>query len=161
MNSRLIKILFTCTVGLYMALVCLNNVTDYRSNFTFVSMVAKMEDTFSVERNGWRSVHNVFFHHLFFIVIILWEAVITTCLLVGTKNMIRKYRTTATEFKKAKSVAMYGFALGVLLWFMVFITIGGEWFLMWQSKNWNVQNTAFFLTACFLLFLLYLNQDDK
>ena len=83
MNSRLIKILFACAVGIYMALVCLNNVMDYPSNFTFVSRVSTMGDTFSLERNGWRSVHSVFLHHVFFVVIILWEAIVALCLVVG------------------------------------------------------------------------------
>jgi len=161
MNGRLIKIFFTCAAGLYISLVCLNNIIDYRSNFAFVSMVAKMQDTFSIQRNGWRSVHSGFLHHLFFIVIIVWEAVVAICLFVGTARMVSKFRSTAVDFKVAKSFATYGFSLGVLLWFTVFITIGGEWFLMWQSKTWNAQNTAFLLTACFLLFLLHHNQDDS
>ena len=160
MNSRLIKILFTCAAGLYVSLVCLNNVIDYRSNFRFVSMVAKMEDTFSLQRNGWRSVNNVFLHHLFFVVIIAWEVVIAVCLFIGAAKMVGRFRSTAADFKIAKSFATYGFSLGVLLWFAVFIAIGGEWFLMWQSKTWNAQNTAFLLTACFLLFLLHHNQHD-
>lgn len=161
MNSRLIKILFACAVGLYMALVCLNNVMDYPSNFTFVSRVSTMGDTFSLERNGWRSVHSVFLHHVFFVVIILWEAIVALCLVVGVTHMIRKYRAPVFEFRKAKAVAATGLALGVLLWFGVFIAIGGEWFLMWQSRTWNARNTAFLLSACFLLFLIYHNQEDS
>ena len=46
-----------------------------------------------------------------------------------------------------------------LVWYV--ITIGGEWFLMWQSKNWNGQNNAFLLCICFLLFLIDLNQHDN
>ena len=161
MSTRLIKIFFTCTAGLYISLVCLNNVIDYRSNFAFVSMVAKMEDTFSIQRNGWRSIQSGFLHHAFFVLIITWEVIIAVCLFIGATNMVRKFRSTATDFKAAKSFATYGFSLGVLLWFTVFIAIGGEWFLMWQSKTWNAENTAFLLTACFLLFLLHHNQDDS
>ena len=161
MNGRLIKILFTCAVGLFISLACLNNVVDYGSNFAFVSMVAKMEDTFSIQRNGWRSIHSGFIHHFLFVVIILWEGVVAICLFIGAANMVSKFRSTAADFKAAKSFAAYGFSLGVLLWFTVFIAIGGEWFLMWQSKTWNAQNTAFLLTACFLLFLLHHNQDDR
>ncbi len=120
-----------------------------------------MEDTFSKERNGWRSVHNVFFHHLSFVLIILWESAVAVLLATGAIKMINTFKAAATEFKKAKVYAAYGFALGVLLWFTVFIAIGGEWFLMWQSKNWNAQNTAFLLTCCFLLFLLHHNQEDS
>ena len=161
MNSRLIKILFAGTVGLYLALICLNNLLDYRSNFEFVSHVATMDDTFSPEQNGWRSVRSPFLHHLLFVVIILWEATSALCLLVGATRMIRHYHAPALKFGKAKAFAGYGLALGVLLWFGLFIAIGSEWFLMWQSKTWNAQNTTFLLTACFLLFLIYHQQEDR
>ena len=160
MNNRLIKIFFTCAAGLYILLVCMNNVIDYRSNFAFVSNVATMEGTFSLERNGWSSVQSGFLHHAFFIVIITWEFIIAICLFIGATNMVRKFRSTAADFKASKSFATWGFSLAVLLWFTVFIAIAGEWFLMWQSKTWNAENTAFLLTACFLLLLLHHNQDD-
>ena len=160
MNNRLIKILFSCAVGLYISLVCFNNIFDYTSNFPFVSMVAKMEDTFSKERNGWRSINSVFLHHALFIFIVIWELSIAFLLWLGFFRMINKFRATTIEFKQAKKYTSLGLALGVLLWFIVFITIGGEWFLMWQSKTWNAQSTAFFLTCCFLLFLIHHNQED-
>jgi predicted small integral membrane protein len=160
MNTRLIKILFTCAVGLYMSLVCFNNVFDYSSNFEFVHMVATMEDTFSKQHNSWRSLNSAFFHHLLFVFIIVWEATVAALLVLGAIKMIVSYRATAIVFRNAKKYTAIGLALGVLLWFTVFIAIGGEWFLMWQSKNWNAQNTAFLLTCCFLLFLLHHNQED-
>jgi predicted small integral membrane protein len=79
---------------------------------------------------------------------------------LGAFNMISRYRASAAEFKNAKKFTSLGLSLGVLLWFSVFIAMGGEWFLMWQSKNWNAQPTAFFLTCCFLLFLIHHNQED-
>ena len=160
MNSRLIKILFSGAVGLYISLVCFNNIFDYSSNFPFVSMVSKMDDTFSKERNGWRSINSVFWHHVIFILIVTWELSIAFLLWIGFFKMIGKLRASAIEFKQAKSHTSIGLALGVLLWVIAFISIGGEWFLMWQSKNWNAQTTAFFLTCCFLLFLIYHSQDD-
>jgi predicted small integral membrane protein len=160
MNSRLIKILFGCAVGLYISLVCFNNIFDYNSNFPFVRMVATMEDTFSKEKNGWRSINNMFWHHALFILIIIWELSIAFFVWLGVLRMKSKLRATTIEFKQAKKYTSLGLALGVLLWFTVFIAIGGEWFLMWQSKSWNAQNTAFFLTCCFLLFLIHHNQED-
>ena len=160
MNSRLIKILFSCAIGLYISLVCFNNIFDYNSNFSFVSMVAKMGDTFSKERNGWRSINSISWHHVLFIFIIIWELLIAFFTWLGSFRMIGKLRATAIEFKLAKKYTSLGLTLGVLLWFIVFITIGGEWFLMWQSKNWNAQSPAFFLTCCFLLFLIHHNQED-
>lgn len=160
MNSRLIKICFSGALGLYVLLVCFNNVVDYDSNFEFVKMVARMEDTFSKENNGWRSINKLFFHHLMFIIIIVWEALIAGLILFGAVAMITQFSATQEKFAHAKRFVSVGISLGVLLWFIVFIAIGGEWFLMWQSKRWNAQQTAFLLTCCFLLFLIHHNQAE-
>ena len=159
MNSRLIKIFFSCSVTLFISLVCFNNIIDYNSQFQFVHMVSNMEDTFS-KMKSWRSVNNEIVQHVLYILIVLWELSIAVLLLFGSFKMINKFKVTAPEFKKAKKYTSAGLSLGVLLWFTVFIAIGAEWFLMWQSKNWNAQYTAFFLTCCFLLFLIHHNQED-
>ncbi|MEJ7683431.1 MAG: DUF2165 domain-containing protein [Segetibacter sp.] len=144
MNSRLIKLLFSCAVGLYISLVCFNNVFDYSSNFPFVNMVAKMGDTFSKEKNGWRSINNSFLHYVLFILIVAWELLIAVLVWLGCFKMISKLRALAIEFKNAKKYTSFGLSLGVLLWFIVFITIGGEWFLMWQSKSGMPNKLHFF-----------------
>jgi Predicted small integral membrane protein (DUF2165) len=46
------------------------------------------------------------------------------------------------EFEVAKTTPIAGLWLGLLLWSLVFITIGGEWFLMWQSSQWNGELAA-------------------
>ncbi|CAN5509717.1 DUF2165 domain-containing protein [soil metagenome] len=160
MSSRIIKILFNSAVGLYISLVCFNNIFSYSANFQFVSVIATMGDTFSKETNGWRSVNNVGLHHFLYISIITWELIIATLLWLGVFKMLKAYRTNAESFVKAKQFGAWGLSLGVLLWFTVFIAVGGEWFLMWQSKTWNALPTAFFLTICFLLFLIFHNQDE-
>ncbi len=123
-------------------------------------MVAKMEDTFSKEKNGWRSINSSFLHYVLFILIVACELSIAVLIGLGSFKMISKLRAPAIEFKNAKKYTSFGLSLGVLLWFIAFITVGGEWFLMWQSKIWNAQRTAFFLTCCFLLFLIHHNQED-
>ena len=161
MNNRLIKIFFGATIGLYMSIVCFNNITDYDSNFQFVRMVSGMTDVFSKEKTGWRSVNSETLDHIMYIFIIAWELTIAVLSITGILKMIKMLKTGATEFNQSKKLLQIGLSLGVILWFGMFITIGGEWFLMWQSKNWNGQNTAFLLCICFLLFLIHLNQRDE
>jgi predicted small integral membrane protein len=122
-------------------------------------MIAGMNDTFSPEKNGWRSINNSLLHHVMFILIILWELLVAVLLFLGAYTMTKKFKSDITEFTRAKKYTTFGLSLGVLLWFTVFIAVGGEWFLMWQSKNWNAQSTAFLLTCCFLLFLIHHNQE--
>ncbi len=160
MNIRQIKILFGATIGLYMSFVCFNNLTDYNTNFQFVQMVSGMEDVFSKEKTGWRSVNSEILQHIMYLFIIAWELTIAVLVITGVFRMIKNLKSGPAEFNHSKKLLINGLSLGVILWFGMFITVGGEWFLMWQSEKWNGQNTAFLLTICFLLFLIYLNQHD-
>ena len=65
------------------------------------------------------------------------------------------------RFNKTKGLAILGLTLGFVLWFTGFFAIGGEWFLMWQSKIWNGQTAAFRLAVIFILVLFYVNTPDK
>jgi predicted small integral membrane protein len=160
MNNRLIKIFFGISIGLYMLLVCINNTTDYSANFQFVSKVSGMEDIFSREKNGWRAINSRILQHIFYMFIITWEIMITILVALGVSRMVRVYRGNAADFKNAGKILRTGLFLGIILWFTIFVSLGGEWFLMWQSKIWNGQNTAFMLTICFMLFLIYQSQPD-
>jgi predicted small integral membrane protein len=144
-----------------MALVCFNNITDYSSNFTFVSKVSGMEDVFSRESTGWRSIQNTTIHHIMYISIILVELCITATLMACSLKMIRNYKSSAEVFQSSKKLTITGLASAMLLFLIFFITIAGEWFLMWQSEKWNAQQTAFSLTTIFLLALIFMNQDEK
>ncbi|HSF44781.1 MAG TPA: DUF2165 domain-containing protein, partial [Chitinophagaceae bacterium] len=141
MNARQIRICISVAFTVYMILVCFNNITDYGSNFNFVSKVAGMEDVFSREQTGWRAIQSSPMHHLMYISIILVEICIATLLMLGSINMIRHYKSTAEMFHSSKKLTITGLATAMLLFFVFFITIAGEWFLMWQSEQWNAQQT--------------------
>jgi predicted small integral membrane protein len=53
-----------------------------------------------------------------------------------------------------------GLTAGFALWFFGFMVVGGEWFCMWQSPDWNGQESAFRFVACILLVLIYTAQHD-
>ena len=61
-------------------------------------------------------------------------------------------------FYAAKTYALAGLWAGTLLWSLAFMTIGGEWFMMWESPTWNGELAAFrmFTVNGILLLLLYL-----
>jgi predicted small integral membrane protein len=48
----------------------------------------------------------------------------------------------------------------MLQWFIAFLCIGAEWFLMWQSKLWNGQDPAFRIFAVEALVLVILLLPD-
>jgi predicted small integral membrane protein len=51
-------------------------------------------------------------------------------------------------------------ALSMLMWLVAFLSVGAEWFLMWQSHTWNGQEAAFRMFVVVGLVLLLLLQQD-
>jgi predicted small integral membrane protein len=64
-------------------------------------------------------------------------------------------------FNKAKRVAVAALTLAMLMWLVAFLSVGGEWFLMWQSKSWYGQDAAFRMFTVIGLVLLFVAQPDS
>jgi predicted small integral membrane protein len=48
----------------------------------------------------------------------------------------------------------------LLMWLVAFLDVGGEWFLMWQSKIWNGQEEAFrMFTIVGVVFLVVVQRE--
>jgi predicted small integral membrane protein len=153
--SRLGKTLLTGTLALYFLLVAFNNMIDYTTNFKFVEHVLSMDSIPADANVLWRAILNPQVHHVAYWMIILWE-LMTGCICgLGAKRLFLALRSKQ-EFEAAKALPAAGLWLGLLLWSLGFITIGGEWFLMWESSVWNGEVPAlrmFILNAITLLFL--------
>jgi predicted small integral membrane protein len=160
MYTRLSKIIFVWSIALFATLVVFNNITDYDSNYGFVHHVLKMDTTFPDNTAMWRSIDSPLIYHASYLFIILLELSIAVLCALGGLKLFRA-RKDAELFNQAKGIAIMGLTLGVILWFTGFITIGGEWFLMWQSQIWNGQNAAFRFCVIIGIALLYLIQVDS
>ena len=159
MYTRISKAALVWAIALFASLVVLNNLADYGANFEFVHHVLKMDTILPGNSASWRAVESPFLHHAFYCLIILVEAVIAILCWLGGFQLFRSV-TDAARFNKAKGIAILGLTLGILLWFTGFITLGGEWFLMWQSRDWNGQQAAFRLVVVLGITLLYLVHTD-
>ena len=60
----------------------------------------------------------------------------------GFYGMLQQLKGSVTNFNKTKTWAVYGFIVGILIWFLGFEVVAGEWFGMWMSKTWNGLNSA-------------------
>lgn len=65
-------------------------------------------------------------------------------------------------FRRAKKYAIAGLTLGFLVWQVGFMSVGGEWFGMWMSKEWNGVPDAsrFFTTLLLVLIYVVMSNDD-
>ncbi|RDV29246.1 DUF2165 domain-containing protein [Alteromonas aestuariivivens] len=162
MNSfRLIKTSLVASAGVFSLLVAYNNMVDYGSNFAFVQHVLTMDTTFEGNQLTSRAVENPFIHHIFYALIITAEALTGTLCCIGALQLWRYRAAPAQQFVLAKGLASWGLTVGILLWFSGFMTVGAEWFLMWQSSTWNGQQAAFRFIVVLFLTLLFLHQKDS
>lgn len=158
--KRGVQALFVAAVALFALLVALNNVTDYGSNFQFVRHVLSMDTTFEGNNLMWRALPAPWMHHLAYAVIIAAEAATGIFCVVGAWRLWRNRHVDATAFAAAKGPATLGLAIGIVLWFTGFLTIGAEWFLMWQSQEWNGQQAAFRFVMVLFATLIFLHLPE-
>jgi predicted small integral membrane protein len=160
MGIRICKIFLVTSVAIYCTLVAFNNVTDYGSNFQFVEHVLAMDTTFPGNHGMWRAIATPWVHHAAYLLIIALECGIGGCAWLGATRLWR-VRGDPIQFNATKAVANYALALGLALWFVGFIAIGGEWFLMWQSHVWNGVEAAFRIVVYFAIAMTLLNIPDR
>ena len=160
MMTRTAKLLLLAGVALFYTLVVFNNLTDFDSNYQFVRHVLSMDSTFPGNQGMWRAILSPNLHLVFYLSIIAWEIATTLLLWWGVASLFRALRRPAANFNAAKREAVAGLTLSMLMWLIAFLSVGAEWFLMWQSHTWNGQEAAFRMFAVVGIVLLLVLQPE-
>jgi predicted small integral membrane protein len=161
MITRTAKLLLLAGIALFYTLVVFNNLTDFNSNYQFVRHVLMMDSTFPGNHGMWRALPSPAFHMVFYISIIAWETATMILLWWSAVRLLRALRLPAAAFNLAKRAAVMALTLSMLMWLVAFLTVGAEWFLMWQSHSWNGQEPAFRTFVVVGLVLLILLQPES
>jgi predicted small integral membrane protein len=160
MMTRIAKLCLLASVALFYTFVVFNNLTDYNSNFQFVRHVLAMDTIFPGNPELWRSLPTPGFHYVFYNFIIGWEVVTAILCWWGALSLLKALRAPASAFQSAKRIPIAALTLSLLMWLVAFLTVGAEWFLMWQSRQWNGQEEAFRMFAVVGIVLLLMIQPE-
>ena len=162
MNIRLSKLLLVMSMGLLASLVSFGNLTDYGSNLAFVQHVFAMDTIFPGSAIRYRAITSPVVQNAGYVLIIALETLTAGLCWVGAVLMWRARRSPAPLFRRATRIALAGLTVGFLTWQVAFKSIGGEWFDMWMSTQWNGEESAFRFYTTFLLVLIFvsLHNDD-
>jgi len=160
MTLRGAKVLLVLGVAFFYTLVVFNNITDYDSNHQFVRHVLMMDSTFPGNHGMWRAINSPGMHTAFYVAIIAWEFVTMALCWWGGFRLAWMVSAANVDFERAKGIAIAALTTSLLMWLVAFLSIGGEWFLMWQSRNWNGQETAFRNFAIVGIVLLFVAQRE-
>ena len=158
--TRVSKAVLVAAMGLYAGLVAFGNLTDYGSNFAFVSHVLAMDTIFPDATIGYRAITSELIHHIAYGLIIVTEILVAVLCLMGAARIFARRAASARDFNRGKTFAIAGLTLGFVLWQVGFMSVGGEWFGMWMSQSWNGLASAFRVFITMLAVLIYVVLPD-
>ena len=154
------KVFLVGGVGVLALLIGLDNIFDYETNFAAVRHILSMDTIPPASPFLWRAIHNEAAHHLAYALIIAAELCAGALCLAGSARLARARKENGRAFNEAKGVAILGLVIALSLYFVGFTVIGGEWFQMWRSDGWNMQEPAFRFVGTVGIMLLFLTQGD-
>lgn len=159
---RAAKAISVAAIGLMTLLIVIGNTTDYFTNYLFVEHVMKMDTIFPGSHLHYRNINSTFMFHAGYIIIIIMEAAMAFCCIKGSWLLAKNLKSSAALFHLSKNWAVAGLIIGIVIWFLGFEVIGGEWFAMWQSNSWNGLAAAGRIVSflVLILILLHLKEED-
>lgn len=157
---KLGKVLLVASMGLFLALAAINNITMPQGGLGAVKGAIGMVTTFQPPEAMWRAITSPVLAWLLFAIIVIAEIAGAAFCLLGAKKMWAA-RASAASFNDAKSTAIVGLSVVAVFYFLAFHVIAQEWFLMWQSTELNVVQDAFRNFAAAILMMLWINTPDK
>lgn len=158
--DRRVKILMTGGLAVLCGLVAAGNIHDPGTNFQFVQHVLSMDTTLPSSAMADHALPNPILWRASFWLIVVGEGTTGILFALGTFELFRARNFKARDFHQAKRFVFAAAGCGFLIWFVGFLTVGAEWFAMWQSQIWNGQQQAFRIFASILLILIYVAQPD-
>ena len=158
---RAAKAALVAAVALFASLTAFGNLTDYNTNYAFVQHVLAMDTIFPFSTIKYRAITDPTLQRAAYALIIAVEGAIAVLCWIGVVALVRRLRADAAAFNRAKTYAVAGLALGFLLWQVGFMSIGGEWFGMWQSQQWNGVPGAFRFVMVIIAVLILVALPDQ
>ena len=160
MLLRIAKTAMVAAIAVLFSIVAFGNITDYGTNFAFVQHVLSMDTLFPTTTITYRAITSPALHRLAYAAIIATEIAIALLCWLGALALLRELYAPAERFNRAKPFAIAGLTLGFLLYQFGFITIGGEWFGMWMSQQWNGAPDAFRYLTTLILILIFVAMPE-
>jgi predicted small integral membrane protein len=157
---RLIKVAFVAAVAALFSVAAFGNITDYGTNYAFVEHVMSMNTLFPTTTITYRAITNPTLHRAAYALIIATESATAILCWAGALILLLRSRGSARAFNRAKTIAIAGLGLGSVLYQFGFIVIGGEWFGMWMSQQWNAVPSAFRYLTIVMMVLLFVVMPD-
>ena len=157
---RMIKTILVAGLAVFMTLAALGNITMPDTGIGAIGAAVGMETTFKHPMAMWRAITSPWLVRTIFGAIVLLEALAALLLWRGVLRLWSA-RGDAAAFRAAKPAASTGLGFVACLYFVGWMVLCNEWFLMWQSQKMNVLPEAFWNFAGAMLIMIWLNTPEE
>jgi predicted small integral membrane protein len=156
-TARVVASLVVLMAAAYFLIVAFDNISNPTnptgSNWPFVEGVLSGDGTPPGNGFEWRFIDASWFQVMAYIGIIAGETLAAIGLIVG--GILGLRRSGARDaWELGQRWTLLGALFGLLVFFLGFITVGGNWFVMYENAKWNGLEPAFQNTVTTLLAVL-------
>lgn len=126
----------------YYLVVAFDNITNPESNWVFVKGVLSLDGVPADSGFGWRAIDATWFQVVAYVGVIASEATAGALLAIGGIGGLRHSGKHFTWLRPQRFTIL-GCVVGLLVFFVGFIVVGGNWFVMYLNEKWNGLEPAF------------------
>jgi predicted small integral membrane protein len=130
---RLIKIILAAFVALFCVFYAVQNIVNLQAAHGFVAYVASMADHTAYPAHFGPAITAPALTWTMLWVIIALELGAGLLAAKGAYDLLQARNASADDFNAAKSWAMAGCGVAIIVWFGLFSAIAGAYFQMWQT----------------------------
>lgn len=155
--ARVVTSLFVLMVAAYYFIVGFDNITNptnpNASNWPFVQGVISGDGVPADSGFEWRFIDATWFQAVAYIGVMTAETITGILLLIAGIKGLRASRT-CPRWGHAQKWTYAGGILGLAVFFLGFMVIGGNWFIMYLNSKWNGLEPAFQNSVMTMLMLI-------
>ena len=158
---RYIKILMSASVALFCLMYALQNVWNLDAAGWFVSYTTGMEGHEAYPNHFGPAITAPALHSIMLWIIIALEITAGLLAAKGAFDLFKARNGSADEFNGAKTYAIAGCGVGILVWFGLFSAIAGAYFQIWQTEAGGgaLANASMFSVQLGVIWLLISQKD--
>jgi len=162
MAIRYLKIILVAFAGLQALFYVAGNTANWDAGLGYVGYVLGQADHAAYGVHIAPAITSPVLITLAYLVILAGETATGVLCLKGARDLWKHRGGSAEAFNGAKNFAVIGLAMAMVVWFGLFIVIGGALFQMWQTEggNGSFMSSLVFTTTAGLILLFVQSRDS-
>ncbi len=133
MAIRYLKTVLVAFVSLLCLMYAMQNLVNLSAAYTFVANAVSMQDHAAYPSAFGPAIHSPVLIWAALAVIVLGEFAAGLLAAKGSWDLWVARRAPTVEFNSAKTFAVLGCGIALIVWFGMFTVVGGAYFQMWQT----------------------------